>query len=261
MTKHELKDFLDRKADQYNTTAFIADDPISLPHRFDGKEDKEIIAFIVATISWGNRKSILTNGDRLIQLINGTPHTYVMEYKAGQLIDSGFVHRTFNAVDLDYFIQALQYIYKEHGGLEFAFAKAYKQHHDLQRAITDVRSLFLSLPSFTARTKKHFSDPSRGSSAKRINMFLRWMLRRDDRGVDFGLWEGIPMSALSLPLDVHTGNIARQLGLLTRKQNDQKAVQELDAALRMLDPVDPVRYDYALFGIGVNKDLELPTSA
>jgi len=250
MDQAELKDFLDIKVDQYNRIDFIKSDPIQIPKRFTKKEDIEIIAFLVATIAWGNRKSIIRSGERLMEIMGDSPFEFVMNFSetdSDRL--SGFVHRTFNEIDLFCFISALKNIYLNHGGLETIFT-TYAQPKTLQPAIHQFKKIFFSIPHLK-RTEKHISDPAKNSAAKRINMFLRWMVRKDQNGVDFGIWDSLSCSQLSCPLDVHTGNIARKLGLVTRNQNDGKALIELDNSLRELDPDDPVKYDFALFGLGV----------
>ncbi|WP_293892706.1 TIGR02757 family protein [Flavobacterium sp.] len=250
MNKTELMEFLDEKVLQYNTTTFIDSDPIQIPHQFSLKEDIEIAAFLTATISWGNRKMIISNSKRMMAMMGDSPYDFVMSHTDAQLQKAeGFVHRTFNSEDFKTFIKALQHIYATHNGLEMAFAKN-QQPLSMQPAIAEFKKLFFAV-SHQRRTMKHVSDPMQGSAAKRINMFLRWMVRQDQNGVDFGIWKSISPAALSCPLDVHSGNVARKLGLLTRKQNDGKALAELDAALRILDANDPVKYDFALFGLGV----------
>jgi len=250
MNKKELKEFLDEKAVFYNQPKFIESDPVQIPHLFTKKEDIEIAGFLVAIISWGNRKSIIANGNRLMDLMGNAPYHFITQYSESDAEKfSGFVHRTFNEVDLDYFVKALQNIYLNHGGLEKVFSDL-AEENSLQPAIHHFKKLFFSLPH-PERTEKHISDPFKNSAAKRINMFLRWMVREGKTGVDFGIWKTISPSTLSCPLDVHSGNVARKLGLLKRKQNDAKAVSELDNELRKLDPKDPVKYDFALFGLGV----------
>ena len=221
-----------------------------IPHQYSGKEDIEISAFLTATIAWGNRKSIINNAKKLMELMGGSPYDFIMQHAEGDLQKlSGFVHRTFNGEDLKYFITALRHMYQNHGGLERVFSQNATKT-SLQPAISKFKELFFELPH-PIRTTKHVSDPLRGSAAKRINMFLRWMVRNNTTGVDFGLWKSISPSQLSCPLDVHSGNVARKLNLLKRKQNDAKALAELDKSLRKLDPEDPVKYDFALFGLGV----------
>ena len=250
MTKAELKEFLDAKVLEYNHPKFLEDDPLQIPHLFNQKEDIEISAFLTATIAWGNRKSIINNATRLMGLMGHTPYDFVINHSQDDLdVLSPFVHRTFNGTDLGYFVISLQNIYKNHGGLEAVFSE-YQSKDSMQPAISNFKELFFELPHQN-RTQKHVSDPNKGSAAKRINMFLRWMVRDNSTGVDFGLWKDISPAKLSCPLDVHSGNVARKLNLLKRKQNDAKALQELDKNLRKLDATDPVKYDFALFGLGV----------
>ena len=250
MTRKELKEFLDFKVEQYNTPQFIESDPIQIPHLFSRKEDIEISGFLTAIISWGNRKSILKNANSMMDLLDHAPYQFVMHHSANDLDRlEQFVHRTFNGRDLTYFIKALRYIYRDYGGLENIFSSN-SNKESLQPAIHVFKNKFFELPH-EQRTEKHISDPLKNSAAKRINMFLRWMVRNDRTGVDFGIWEQLSPAQLSCPLDVHSGNVARKLGLLKRKQNDAKALAELDTSLRKLDPTDPVKYDFALFGLGV----------
>ena len=250
MNASELKDFLDAKVTQYNNPSFIESDPIQIPHQFCLKEDIEIAGFLTATISWGNRKSIINNAKRLMELLDNSPFDFVMNHQETDLEKlRPFVHRTFNGDDAVQFIKSLQHIYKNHNGLETAFAK-HAETDSLQNAISKFKTTFFE-NDYLQRTQKHVSDPLKNSAAKRINMFLRWMVRNDNAGVDFGIWQTLSPSQLSCPLDVHSGNVARKLGLLNRKQNDGKALLELDAALKNLDPNDPVKYDFALFGLGV----------
>lgn len=250
MKRAQLKEFLDEKVVLYNQPKFIESDPIQIPHQFTLKEDIEIIGFLVATIAWGNRKSIITNGNRLVDIMGNSPYDFVMNFSEDHKeYLSGFVHRTFNEDDLYYFLKALQHIYKNHNGLENVFA-AHAESDSLQLAIHHFKDTFFEL-SHQSRTEKHVSDPLKNSAAKRINMFLRWMVRKDSTGVDFGIWNKLSPAQLSCPLDVHSGTIARKLGLIKRKQNDAKALFELDTRLRQLDSKDPVKYDFALFGLGV----------
>jgi len=250
MTKSELKDFLDEKVALYNNPKFIESDPIQIPHQYTLKEDIEIAAFLTATIAWGNRKMIINNAKRMMDLMGNSPYDFVMNHKEHHLENLiTFVHRTFNGIDFKTFVIGLQQLYQNHGGLEHFFTQ-HQESDSMQNAIAAFKKQFFSV-SHLPRTTKHISDPTKGSAAKRINMYLRWMIRKDNNGVDFGLWQNIPTSVLSCPLDVHSGNVARKLGLLTRKQNDGKALAELDNSLRELDPIDPVKYDFALFGLGV----------
>lgn len=247
MTKQELKEFLDQKAELFNTPDFIGDDPIGIPHGFSLKEDIEIAGFLSSIIAWGNRKMIIKNAQKIMDIMGNSPYDFIMSHTQENLDHlPEFVHRTFNQQDLKTFFQALQHIYTNKGGLQSVFS----QHpEDLQLGISEFKKVFFEIEHLP-RTQKHISDPMKNSAAKRINMFLRWMVRTDNNGVDFGLWQSISASQLSCPLDVHSGNVARKLGLLTRKVNDAKALSELDSALRELDPIDPVRYDFALFGLG-----------
>ena len=243
----ELKEFLDLKVKEFNTSNFIADDPISIVHQFTKKEDIEIVGFLVATIAWGNRRSIITSAKKLVAIMGNDPHEYILNYTSEKLADISLVHRTFNTIDLDFFFRSLQHIYK-HEGLE----KAFTPHPTIfgtTGRIIQFRKRFLETPHDT-RSEKHLSNPEKGSAAKRIQMFLRWMIRKDSNNVDFGIWKNIPPSELSIPLDVHTANISRKLGLITRTQTDGKALEELMGHLRSFDPVDPAKYDYALFGLG-----------
>lgn len=250
MKKSELKIFLDEKVLEYNNPTFIESDPIQIPHLYSQKEDIEIASFLTATIAWGNRTMINRNALKMMELMGNSPYDFVMNHKEHDLeIMDGFVHRTFNNIDLKYFIKALNHIYTNHQGLEHIF-NTNATNDSLQPAIHQLKKVFFEI-NHPQRTMKHISDPLKGSAAKRINMFLRWMVRNDSAGVDFGLWKSLSPALLSCPLDVHSGNVARKLGLLKRKQNDAKALAELDASLREMDKNDPVKYDFALFGLGV----------
>ena len=253
MNTTELKDFLDEKVHQYNTLDFIDTDPVQIPHRYSLKEDREIAGFLAATIAWGNRKMIINNANKMMDLMGNSPYDFVMNFSESNLDQmDGFVHRTFNAEDLKYFMKSLRNIYSNHNGLENVFAQN-QTKDSIQESISKFKSIFFEVDPLE-RTKKHISDPLNNSAAKRINMFLRWMVRNDANGVDLGIWKSIPTFILSCPLDVHSGNVARKLGILTRKQNDAKALQELDTKLREMDSNDPVKYDFALFGLGVFED-------
>jgi uncharacterized protein (TIGR02757 family) len=238
---------LDFKADFYENPDFIESDPIQIPHRFDKKQDIEIAAFFSALLAWGNRKMIIRNASRLMELMDNSPYDFITNHKESDLARfEGFVHRTFNEIDLLYYIHSLKSIYSEFGGLE----KQFNNSEDLNIQIHNFKKLFMSFDA-PLRSGKHLGDPKKGSAAKRIHMFLRWMVRSDAKGVDFGIWKEVNPSQLYCPLDIHSGNVARKLKLLARKQNDQKALQELSLALKKLDPKDPVKYDFALFGLGV----------
>jgi uncharacterized protein (TIGR02757 family) len=249
----ELKDFLDEKSKLYNTKSFIEQDPVSIPHRYTRKEDIEISGFLAATIAWGQRATILKNMQRLMMLMDDAPFEFITHSgEKDRQAFSSFVHRTFNGADCIYFIKGLQHIYTKHGGLENIFVKHAGNDADLSMAMHRLKEIFFELPH-PARSRKHIADPLANSSAKRINMFLRWMVRSDNAGVDFGLWKKLGVHRLSCPLDIHSGRVARKLGLLERKQNDWKAVVELTANLKKFDARDPVKYDFALFGLGVNE--------
>ena len=259
----DIKLLLDDAVTQYNNIEFIKDDPVQIPHLFERKEDIEIAGFLSATLAWGNRKSIIKNGFKLMELMNHSPYDFLMDDDfliQYQNDINRFVHRTFNGEDCFFFLKSLQNIYKYHGGLEQVFTDGFQMDETIFGALKHFRNVFLEI-SHLKRTEKHLSDVASNSSAKRLNMFLRWMVRSDENGVDFGLWKNIPMSALMLPLDVHTGNVSRNLGLLARKQNDWKAVEEITKILRTFDVSDPIKYDYALFGLGVNQlKKDFPTS-
>lgn len=248
MKFNELKEFLDEKVELYNHPNFIESDPIQIPHQYTIKEDIEIAGFLAATIAWGNRKMIINNAKKMMDLMGNSPYDFVMSHSDLQLESlENFVHRTFNGKDFVEFIKGLQHIYQNHHGLEAVFSR---ENPTMQHTISEFKQLFFEIPHL-ARTEKHISDPLNGSAAKRINMYLRWMVRNDNKGVDLGIWKSVSTSKLSCPLDVHSGNVARKLQLLTRKQNDAKALAELDQNLRKLDSIDPVKYDFALFGLGV----------
>lgn len=250
MNQAELKEFLDEKVQLYNHPNFIESDPIQIPHLYTLKEDIEIAGFLAATISWGNRKMIINNSQKLMAKLGNSPYDFVMNHNENDLERlNDFVHRTFNGTDCVSFIKSLKNIYQNHNGLESVFSKNIK-NNTLQQNISIFKSVFFEI-EHNYRTQKHVSDPMNNSAAKRINMFLRWMVRNDNAGVDLGIWNSISPSQLSCPLDVHSGNVARKLGLLTRKQNDAKALFELDSNLQNLDKSDPVKYDFALFGLGV----------
>lgn len=247
----EIKELLDEKYFQFNNTSFIETDPISIPHQFTKKEDIEIAGFLIATIAWGQRISIINNGNKLMRLMNHEPYEFIMNFsKKDALRFENFVHRTFNSTDCVFFLNSLKNIYTKHKGLEYAFSvNISEDENDVKNAITNFRKLFLSIPH-QSRSDKHISNPSAKSSAKRLCMYLRWMVRKDKHGVDFGIWQSIKPSQLCLPLDIHTGNVSRKLGLLTRTQNDWQAVEEITSVLREFDKMDPIKYDFSLFGLG-----------
>lgn len=250
MNFSEIKSFLDEKVELYNNQDFIETDPVQIPHNYTLKEDQEIAGFLAATIAWGNRKMIINNAKKMMELMGNSPYDFVMNHSEKDLETlSNFVHRTFNGEDFKCFVTNLKHIYTNHNGLEHVFSSHIKELSTAP-SISNFKKIFFESNNLT-RTHKHISDPEKGSAAKRINMYLRWMVRKDPKGVDLGIWKSIPTAALSCPLDVHSGNVGRKLGLLTRKQNDGKALLELDTNLRLMDPHDPVKYDFALFGLGV----------
>jgi uncharacterized protein (TIGR02757 family) len=247
----ELKLLLDEKADQYNTPEFISADPISIPHQLSKKEDIEIIGFIIASIAWGNRLAILKSGDKLLKIMGYEPYEFVKHASKKELNELQFVHRTFNKTDLAFFIYTLRNLYAKNIGLEGAFGgSGFKG--TIKDRIIHFRNTLFETPH-EKRSEKHISSPLSNSACKRINMYLRWMVRNDKRKVDFGIWKSIPMRELYMPLDVHTGRVARDLGLLSRTKDDWQALEELMAVLQKMDAKDPVKYDFALFGIGVNE--------
>jgi uncharacterized protein (TIGR02757 family) len=253
LTHQQLYELLEEKASFYNNPDFIETDPISIPHFFTQKEDIEIAGFLAATLAWGQRVTIINKSRELMTRMEDAPYDFIMNSSEKEIESlSTFVHRTFQGEDCMYFIHSLQQIYRQLGGLESVFQKGYQANKSIKESISQFREIFFSFDHLH-RTQKHIPDPMKGSAAKRINMFLRWMVRDDDNGVDLGLWKNIKPSDLLCPLDLHSGNIARKLQLLQRKTNDWQAVEELTANLRTFDPFDPVKYDFALFGTGVNE--------
>lgn len=244
MTSDELKSFLDFKAEQYENTDFIETDPIQIPHRFSKKEDIEISGFLLSTIAWGNRTMIIRNGNKLMELMEQDPHQYILDFTSRDL---EFVHRTFNSQDLEFYLRSLKNMYHT-GGLEQAFT-THPEIEGIKGRIVNFRDQFLAV-EHESRSEKHLSSPLKNSACKRLNMFLRWMVRDAQKGVDFGIWKSIDSSELYLPLDVHTSKNARKIGILSRKQDDWKALEELMEYLRTFDEKDPVKYDFALFGLG-----------
>jgi len=247
----DLKELLDEAYDRFARPSFIDLDPIHIPRSFTRREDAEVIGFLTATIAWGQRVTIINNAKKLVLLMDEAPHDFVMNATDTELDRiAPFVHRTFNGIDLRHFMLGLRHLYTDHGGLEDAFLSKGRLG-TMAEAIPRFKQRFFE-PTHEPRTQKHVADPGKGSNAKRINMYLRWMVRPNDRGVDLGLWKKITPADLMVPLDVHTGRVGRELGLLKRTQDDWKAVEELTESLRQFDPLDPVKYDIALFGLGVN---------
>jgi uncharacterized protein (TIGR02757 family) len=249
----DMKKFLEEKYLKYNNPSFIESDPVSIPHGFSELHDREISGFLTAAIAWGRRDLILRSARKLIEMMDNTPFDFIRNADKKETERfSKFIHRTFNGTDCIHFITALRNIYDSYSSMEDILLEGMKSNGSLKDGITHLRNWFFSLPH-PLRTEKHFADIKKGAAGKRLNMFLRWMVRKDNRGVDFGVWKRINPSMLYIPLDLHSGNTARKLGLLTRKINDWKAVEELTALLREFDPQDPVKYDFALFGLGVNE--------
>ncbi len=249
---YELKELLDEKYRQYNNPSFIATDPIQIPHSFTMREDIEISGFLASTIAWGNRKMIISNAKKMMDIMGNRPYDFVMEFDAKNAADMPpFVHRTFQNQDFQFCVASLQNIYKNHGGLKNVFESAFRKHGNIHDTLFDFRKVFFEC-DFPLRTGKHIADVSKGAAAKRLNMYLMWLCRKDKSNVHFGIWD-IPSSSLMLPLDTHTAATGRALGLITRKANDWKTVEEITAELRKFDPDDPVKYDFALFGMGINE--------
>jgi uncharacterized protein (TIGR02757 family) len=253
MNAGELKRLLNKACRQFNHPSFINDDPVSIPHRFTHKQDIEITGLFSSVLAWGNRTTIIRKCTELIQRMDGAPYQFITQHSETDLKALvGFKHRTFNDTDLLYFVAFLHYWYSKNNSLETAFSRGLKKQDDnTGNALNHFRQVFFSLPHVPQRTFKHISSPVQKSACKRLNMYLRWMVRQDNNGVDFGIWKTIKPAQLICPLDVHVERVAKQLGLLTRKQPDWQAAVELTNALRTLDADDPVKYDFALFGLGV----------
>lgn len=244
---------MEKKAAEYNRPSFISSDPISIPHRFSKKQDIEIAAFFSAIFAWGNRTTIINKTSELMTLMDNAPYQFCLHLDEGGLKQLlSFKHRTFNTTDLLYFVDFLHQHYKKYESLETAFTKGLKStDENIENALVHFHNYFFSLEEAPQRTKKHIATPVRGSTCKRLCMFLRWMVRRDDCGVDFGLWQNISPSQLVCPIDLHVARVARQLSLIIRKQTDWLTAVELTTHLKQLDPDDPAKYDFALFGLGV----------
>ncbi|MBR5877326.1 MAG: TIGR02757 family protein [Alistipes sp.] len=252
MEREELRDLLEHLHDKYNRAEFIEPDPISIPHSFTSQDDREVAGFLAAAIAWGNRKAIVKSARRMMQYMDNAPADFVRNASEGELeLLQSYVHRTFNGQDFIDFVRGMRHIMELHGGIGEFFEREYEAQGDMARVLSLFRREFFSA-EHNPHSEKHLSSIDKGAACKRLNMYIRWFVRRDERGVDFGLWQKIPMSALYLPLDVHTGNMGRALGLLKRKQSDWKATAEITSALREFDATDPVRYDFALFGAGID---------
>lgn len=251
----DLKGFLDLKVEQFNQPDFIENDPISIPHQYSKKQDIEITAFWAAVLAWGQRVTIISKCEELFQSMDNAPHDFILNHSEGDLKKFlGFKHRTFNATDTLYFIEFLKNFYKTHASLEVGFLSGINAQDDnVKNGLINFHDTFFSLPDAPERTKKHIATPARKSACKRLNMFLRWMVRKDDNGVDFGLWSEIQATQLICPCDVHVDRVARKLGLITRKQTDWQTAVELTNNLKKFDNQDPVKYDFALFGLGVEE--------
>ena len=248
-----MKEYLDECVSRFNVSGFIENDPILVPHRFSKRQDIEIMAFWVAILAWGQRKSIINSALTLAELMDNSPHDFIVNHlETDRKRFLNFRHRTFQATDTLYFLEFLQQYYHKNDSLETAFS-CFLEAGDLhtEKALVGFHQLFFSLPEVPERTRKHIATPERKSTCKRLNMFLRWMVRKDDKGVDFGIWQNISPAQLLIPLDVHVERVARNLGLIERKQSDWQTVLELSEKLRSFDSLDPVKYDYALFGLGV----------
>ncbi len=254
--KNDLKDLLDRKVETYNQPSFIKDDPVSIPRHFTKKQDIEIAGFFAAVFAWGNRATIINKSTELMQLMNNEPHEFCLHHSAADLKKLlSFKHRTFNATDLLYFVSFFHMHYRKYPSLETAFTQWMNEgDKTVENGLNGFHHYFFSLPDVPQRTRKHIAAPEKNSSCKRLNMFLRWMVRRDSNGVDFGIWKNIDPSQLICPLDVHVIRVASQLQILKRTIPDWQAALELTSFLRTLHKNDPVKYDFALFGTGVTEN-------
>ena len=248
-----LKSELDQLVDRFNAPGFIENDPISIPHQFSLKQDIEIMGFWTAILAWGKRSVIINKAKEIISLMDGSPYDFILNHKeSDRSLFSNFKHRTFQYTDSLYFLDFLQRHYKKHNSLEDAFLLNWSEKDkDVENALIGFNRYFFNTDYAPQRTRKHIASPLKKSTCKRLNMFLRWMVRKDNKGVDFGIWESIKMHQLCLPLDVHVQYSARRLGLLTRMQNDWLAAKQLSAKMRQFDPGDPAKYDFALFGLGL----------
>ncbi|HEY0771914.1 MAG TPA: TIGR02757 family protein [Sphingobacteriaceae bacterium] len=251
MNWSDLKEFLDEKVDKFNHPGFIEDDPVSIPHQFRKKQDIEIAGLFAAVLAWGQRKTIIRKCRELMAMMGNEPHNFLLHHSVKDLKQlTSFKHRTFNTTDTLYFIESLKSYYSNHKSLEDAFLVS-PDAETVEQGLINFHSVFFSLEHFPHRTKKHIPTPERKSTCKRINMYLRWMVRNDNKGVDFGIWKKISPAQLICPCDVHVDRVGRRLKLIKRKQTDWLTALELTANLRKLDSLDPVRYDFALFGLGI----------
>ncbi len=249
MIAQKTIDILNFYHDKYNRKDFIEKDPISIPHRFTKKQDIEISALFAATLAWGNRTSIINSCNKIMTIMDNSPHDFILNHQAKELKPFlNFVHRTFNATDILYFIEFLKHHYSSNDSLENLFLK-----DNVEQGLINFQNSFFSLEDAPQRTRKHVSSPIKKSTCKRLNMYLRWMCRQDKNGVDFGIWKNIKPENLLIPLDVHVENYARQLNLIERKQRDWLTVTELTTNLKKIDAIDPIKFDFALFGMGIEK--------
>ena len=254
----DLKDFLDKKVDEYNQPGFVPNDPISIPHQFSRKQDIEIMGFLASIMAWGQRKTIINKCNELVARMDGSPYDYIINHEEQDLKALlGFKHRTFNDTDILYFVSFFKHHYEHFESLEDAFLVGQQDREEvnLEMALNAFKTYFFSLPDYPIRTRKHISSPAQKSTVKRINMFLRWMVRKDTKSVDFGIWHRLSPKDLICPCDVHVERVARKFGLITLDKVNWKTAQELTANLRLLDPLDPVKYDFALFGLGVEGEM------
>ena len=255
LTTPELKKHLDEQVAKYNRPSFIEKDPISIPHQFLNQKDIEITAFFAAVLAWGNRKTIIAKSQELVDRMNNEPYNFVMNHTDEDLKKlEGFKHRTFNDTDLLYFIDFFKRHYSENESLESAFIPD-GGFTSVENSLIHFEKEFFNHENAPKRSKKHIATPARSSACKRLNMFLRWMVRKDEKGVDFGIWKQIPMSELICPIDLHVERTARKLMLITRKPVDWLTAIELTESLKELDKNDPVKYDYALFGLSLGEDI------
>ncbi len=256
MSHEEMYELLESLHDKFNNESFIEADPISVPHSFSDPGDIEISALLAATIAWGNRRAIVQSAHRMMRYMDNSPREFVLHASEAEISSlQSYVHRTFNGEDFQDFVRAIRHIYREWGSLGGLFEGCYAECGDIRKVLSQFRKAFHAAPH-NPHSEKHLSSIDKGAACKRLCMYLRWMVRHDDRGVDFGLWRTIPMSALYMPLDIHTSRMGRDLGLLNRKQNDWRAVEELTSTLASFSAEDPVRYDYSLFGVGITHMLD-----
>lgn len=249
----DLKSFLDKKVDEYDQPSFILGDPVCIPHMFNKKQDIEIAGFFAAIFAWGNRTTIISKSKELLQLMDNDPHEFCLHHSDNDLKRLlSFKHRTFNATDLLYFISFFKMHYEKNDSLETAFTKwMNRTDATIENALNGFYQYFFSLEDVPKRTMKHIACPAKNAGCKRLNMYLRWMVRRDKGGVDFGLWKKISPSQLVIPLDVHVARVAKHFNLLSRNNADWPAALELTNELKKMDAKDPAKYDFALFALGV----------